>query len=331
MYWPKELTEREASMSIIPRLVDTQDKFISLLDISDSSPTAWKDTLKQSTSMSANLFLKHLMVLADFGGEPIKRLWPEFPRLFPNSIMHYAWEGKIHKYTLKAINTVRKIDNTCLSVDSKGLKVPSELTDAMEDVVMLLLHGSAVVGRDLPNIITEKCIIGALIGDKSRLERFVKQRYIWVSRITCGATFNAMGQLAQDYVTESLQRALPNWTIVRNGMVPGITQNKGASDISFDVVAKAPNGKYVAIEVSFQFTTNSVIERKAGQAKSRAQMVRDAGYQIAYVIDGAGNFEREAALRTICDFSDCTVALTDSEIEVLVEYLKKVGCNDRTV
>jgi hypothetical protein len=91
------------------------------------------------------------------------------------------------------------------------------------------------------------------------------------------------------------------------------------------IVAKSPSNQYVAIEVSFQVTTNSVIERKAGQARARAQLLREAGHRLAYVIDGAGNFDRDAALRTICRYSDCTVAFTPEEINVLVEFLRELA------
>lgn len=325
LYWPSELSKREASSSIVPLLLDTQDKFISLLDISDSSPTAWKETLKQSSGISANLFLKHLMVLADLGGEPLKRLRPEFKTIFPDGTMRYGWEGKAYEYKFNSITQVNRLDNPTLFVDGRGLLRKHPLTDTMEDVIMLLLHGGAATGGNIPDPIAEKCTIGVLIGHGPELEKFVKQRYIWVSRITCGATSNAMGQLAQDYVKELLEGALPAWTFTRSGKIPGVSQNDGKTDISFDVLAKSPAGKYVAIEVSFQFTTNSVIERKAGQAQARAQRVRNAGCHIAYVIDGAGNFERNAALSTICAFSDCTVALTSKEIAVLVKFLKDVG------
>jgi hypothetical protein len=95
--------------------------------------------------------------------------------------------------------------------------------------------------------------------------------------------------------------------------------------MDFDVVAESPTKKYFAIEISYQVTTNSVIERKAGQAQNRASLLRDAGHKIVYVIDGAGNFERQAALRTICKYSDCTVALTPKELDVLVEFLTANG------
>ena len=66
-FWPTELAEQEKNSSIIPKLIETQDKFISLLNISDASPIAWKETLNSTSSLSANLFLKHLVVLSDIG------------------------------------------------------------------------------------------------------------------------------------------------------------------------------------------------------------------------------------------------------------------------
>ena len=41
------------------------------------------------------------------------------------------------------------------------------------------------------------CEIGTLLGKTAILEKYVKERYINVSRITGGATANSLGQLAQ--------------------------------------------------------------------------------------------------------------------------------------
>ena len=42
LFWPREILEREASVSILPLLLKTQEKFISILNLSDSSPDSWK-------------------------------------------------------------------------------------------------------------------------------------------------------------------------------------------------------------------------------------------------------------------------------------------------
>ena len=65
------------------------------------------------------------------------------------------------------------------------------------------------------------------------------------------------------------------------------------------------------------------IERKAAQAAERQALINAAGHKIAYVIDGAGNFQRSTAISTICSYSNCTVAYSDSEFDVLVEFLRE--------
>jgi hypothetical protein len=53
-------------------------------------------------------------------------------------------------------------------------------------------------------------------------------------------------------------------------------------------------------------------------------MVHDAGHWICYVIDGAGNINiRQNAVRTICTYSDCTVALSIYEINLLADFMRQ--------
>src|SRR5882672_5615237 len=76
LHWPHELIEREASISVLPLLLKTQDKFISILNLSDSSPDSWKKFVDVSEEVKGNLFLKHLMVLSDLGGEASASVLP---------------------------------------------------------------------------------------------------------------------------------------------------------------------------------------------------------------------------------------------------------------
>ena len=52
--------------------------------------------------------------------------------------------------------------------------------------------------------------------------------------------------------------------------------------------------------------------------------MHNSGNYIAYILDGAGNFQRESALSTICDYSDCTIAYSEEEFDVLIEWIKSV-------
>jgi hypothetical protein len=318
-FWPQEISDKEKNSSIIPKLIETQDKFISLLNISDANPFKWKDTLLSSKTLSGNLFLKHLIVLSDIGGEKLMRFKKELPGVF-NDGMNFIWDNKNFTYKFQTLTDKYNWNNKNLSVDGEGLIKSVELNPIMEDVCMLLLFGGSAINDNIPNNITEKCIIGTLLGKTEELETFVKQRYIWVSRITGGAEANTLGQLTQNYVKEYLENKLPDWRINKD-QLPNVSQNERTS-LSVDIVAKSPTGKFYAIEVSFQVTTNSTIERKAGQAQARQELLHENGHKIAYVIDGAGNFARQSALRTICQYSDCTVSFKDSELDELVNFLK---------
>jgi hypothetical protein len=264
------------------------------------------------------------MVISDVGGELLQRFRTELAKAFPKGIMTFGWKGQPYRYSFKAVLTQKRLDNETLAVDGPSLARAQPLTDVMEDVAMLLLHGAASVDPLVPAPVKEKCVVGGLMGQKQELATFVKQRYILVSRITQGARTNTLGQLAQDLVKETLEGLLEGWKFTRNGTIPGISQTGGLTDIGFDIVARSPKGRYVAIEVTFQVTTNSVIERKAGQAEARAKALHAAGHGIAYVIDGAGNFQRQAALRTICQFSDCAVTIREDELGKLAQFLRAV-------
>lgn len=321
-FWPAEIAVQEKDISIIPKLIETQDKFISLLNISDANPFIWKQTLLSTKSMSSNLFLKHLMVLSDIGGESLMRFKKELPLVF-GEFLTFNWEGETFSYKFQTLTANKPWSNKNLYVDGNGLSKEVSLTPMMEDICMLLLFGGATItNKELPVDIINKCIIGSLLGKTTELELFVKQRYIWVSRITGGATANTLGQLAQIYVKQYLEEKLPEWRINKDHL-PDVSQNERTT-LSVDVVAKSPKGNYCAIEVSFQVTTNSTIERKAGQAQSRQELLHSKGYKIAYVIDGAGNFARQSALKTICQYSDCTVSFRDIELDKLIEFLKSL-------
>ena len=321
-FWPDKLAEREKDLSIIPRLLDTQDIFISLLNISDKSPYIWKQTLLNTKNLPGNLFLKHLIVLSDIGGEKLMRFKNELPNVLENNTMEFLWDNKKYNYKFQTLDEKSTWNNKNMQVDGEGLNKKVEVEPMMEDVCMLLLYGGSATNEGIPTDIIDKCIIGSMLGKPSELESFVKQRYIWVSRITGGAQANSLGQLSQNYVKEYLEEKLPDWRINKD-QLPNVSQNQRTS-LAVDIVAKSPNGKYCAIEVSFQVTTNSTIERKSGQARDRQKLLHSKGHKIAYVIDGAGNFARQSALKTILQYSDCTVSFNDHELDKLIDFLKKI-------
>lgn len=330
-FWPSELSEIEANLSVIPLLISTQDQFISIISIDTPELENLFDIVGVS-SLPANLFLKHLVILADFSGEMLSRVSNNFTKLFPQGRLNYLWKGMQKSYTFKALPH-KKFTNNSLGIDGKKLIKHYPLDDLQRDAIALLLFGSAYSDNDQQEDEVQKvsetlakCEIGGYLGKPEELTTFIKQRYIWVSQITRGAKSNSMGQLAQKFVADYLKDnlELPNIKIQSGGRLPGVTHTDTETGrlTSFDFIV-TNTSKYVAIEISFQVTTNSVIERKSGQAKTRYEQIEQAGHRIAYVLDGAGNFERVAALRTLCSYSHCTVAFSRRELDVLCDFIQE--------
>ncbi len=270
-----------------------------------------------------NLFLKHLIVLADFGGEQLQRLNRYFDKLFPHHEMEYRVNNKLDSYKFRCLPISGKLNGQRLGISGKQLLKKHSFNDLYQDLASVLMFGGISNSAKAAGFL-KNCEIGRYLGNPEELKQFVKQRYIWVSRITMGSRSNSLGQLAQQFVLRHLQENLSTkgTRFYANGTIPGITHTGETSkrQTSFDLVI-ARGDKYVAVEVSFQVTTNSVIERKAGQCQARFNQIECAGYKIAYVLDGAGNFERESALRTICQYSHCNVAFSVAELDVLCEFI----------
>lgn len=324
MWWPDSLKSKTSKLSAIPILLDSQDEFTSILRLSKDSPFQVFDVVEAS-KFSGNLFLKHLTVLADYGGETIQRLNENFHSVFncteeEKPFMEAVFEGKPFRYEFQSLPIKGTLSNKKLGIDGGSIGTPAPMTPLLKDMAMILLYGASAINAQGADI--EKCEIGAFLGKSKELDKYLRQKYIWVSRITGGATANTQGQLAQTVVCDYLKETLgDDYSVKRNGTIVLDDYGK-ATGMPFDVVVEK-NGKYVGIEISFQVTTNSTIERKAGQAQDRYNLMHAMGHHITYVLDGAGNFQRRSAISTICEFSDCTVAYSESEFAALASFIKE--------
>jgi hypothetical protein len=323
LWWSANLNKANANISIIPKLLESQDDFLRIISLSKANPFKVFDLLEVS-EFPANLFLKHLSVLADYGGEPIQRLGRSFETIFEKKrdkyVIDFIWEAKSFEYEFKAL-PVRGLGNKKLFMDGDGLTKSQPLSDIYRDMIVILMFGSTSTVSQEAGL--SKCEIGTLLGKADILEKFVKQRYINVSRITGGATANSLGQLAQKEVVAYLQNSLgAEYSVVSNGYIELDGYDKEGG-MPFDIVIEKEH-KFIGVEISFQVTTNSTIERKAGQASDRFNLMHSNGYKIAYVLDGAGNFQRQSALSTICEYSDCSVAYSDEEFKVLSNWIREM-------
>ena len=238
LWWPDNLKRLNANASIIPKLLESQNDFISILQLSKNSPTQIFD-LVEVAKFPANLFLKHLVVISDYGGEPIGRLGKNFSEIFTETnssgktVMNYTWNSKEYIYTFEAL-PVRGLNNKKLHNDGVSLQKAKPFDALKRDMVMILLFASTSDASEQAGL--DVCILGSLLGDEKVLKEHIKQLYIVVSRITGGAKANSLGQFAQKYIVDYLQNSLGNnYNVVSNGYIilDGYTKRNG---MPFDVV-----------------------------------------------------------------------------------------------
>lgn len=169
LYWSQDLLQKAGEASVLPLLLKTQDKFMCILTLADSSPDAWKKIIDISNELKANVFLKHLMILCDLGGEALNK-YPPLSKFYPDGIMNYVWRDKTYNYKFKEIHKNTSLNNNALRVDGKNLIKGHILNDKIEDVIMLLLYASSSLDNNFPDDIKEKCLVGTLLGDSQQIK-----------------------------------------------------------------------------------------------------------------------------------------------------------------
>ncbi len=331
-WWPREVRDEALKISVLQVLLDTQERFISILKLADKQDVTGLFDLIDAAKFSYSLFLKHLVVLSDFGSEPLQRVNKDADELFPDKTFSFDIGRGVVEYKFISFPVKGVLNNKRMKIDSvENLSVEASDKNLCKDLIMLLLYGASSVNVRTRSVLF-KCTFSEYLGDDARIEEFLRQNYIRVSRIIGGKTASDLGNVAQQYVVEYLAHALgENYYVRSNGTIPGVTQNDGNTLTNFDVVVDriddmGRHKKYVAVEVTFQETSNSTIERKGGQARDRFEKITSSRNYIAYIIDGAGNFSRRSAISTLCDNSHCTVAYTPEEFRLLTEFIKeKIG------
>ena len=176
-WWPKALAAEVAKLSVIPKLLETQEQFISILKLAGDSPEQIFKVI-QAGSLPPNLFLKHLVVVTDYGGELIKRLGSEFTKIFvperkgKKPQLTFSFKGQVHHYTFQAL-PCKGLSNSKLGIDGEAVVSPRELNGLMQDVIMLLLHGGSSTVSNIASL--ERCDLGGLLGDPVQIDKYVRQ------------------------------------------------------------------------------------------------------------------------------------------------------------
>lgn len=330
-WWPKEVRDEALKVSILQYLLDTQEKFISLLTLADRNKPDKLFSLIDASDFEYHLFLKHLILLTDVGSEPIQRFNASSKEIFPNGQIDFTVDKKKHHYKFMVFPTKGVPNNKKMQSDTlENLEAPCRNVELCKDLIMLLIYGAASNNNRTASVLY-KCNAYEYLGQEELIKKYVRQNYIRVSRIVGGKEATDLGNVAQSYAVRYLSEHLGDeYIVVSGGTIPGVQMDDN-KEVTFDIVVDRKNDvgkfkKYVGIEVSFQETSNSTIERKAREARARFQNTNNKRCYVAYIIDGAGNFSRTAAVTDLCDNSHCNVAYTPSEFDLLIEFIKeKIG------
>lgn len=328
-WWPKEIREYAERLSILHTLLDSQEDFICILKLIDRDDAKSIFRFIKDAKFPIKCFLKHLMILTDVGSEPLQRMNNDFSELFPNRKMSYQINGKKHAYTFQSLPIKGKLTNEKIHVDTKenmlGNKCDIEL---VMDLIMILVYGGACVSAKTRAVLF-RCTISDYLGDKKKIDDYIRQNYIRVSRIIAGRTANDLGNSIQKYAADYIANKLgTDYRVKLFGTIPGVSINDGNTEAKFDVVVDRISDTsrfkpYVGVEVSFQETSNSTVERKGQDAAARFEAVIHKRSFVAYIIDGVGNFSRRAACDVMCANSHCNVGCTPEEFDLLVEFIKE--------
>ena len=117
-WWPKEVRDEATKVSILQYLLDTQERFISLLTLADKNKPEKLFSLLDASDFEYHLFLKHLILLTDVGAEPIQRFNASFNEIFPNGQIDFAIGEKKYSYKYVALPTKGVPNNKKMQSDT---------------------------------------------------------------------------------------------------------------------------------------------------------------------------------------------------------------------
>jgi hypothetical protein len=311
--------------SVLDKLLESHSAFLQVCAGEAFNTNAWPEGINYQQVIAPKLFLKHLMALTDVGGEALNKLTP-LKKYFPTGAINLELaRSETLSYEFQVIQNTTSLHNSALGVSSSQLLAEEKKLDAKGlDVVMLLMFGGLDLKNELTPELGEVFSVGRFIGNKPALVEYSLSAYLRVSRQTGGATANALGASVQSYVAHEIRQRMPSWDVRETAVIPGVQH--GNTPTTFDVLAESPQGTQVCIEVSFQVTTNSVIERKARESASIYESCQKAGALLVYVIDGAGNLNvRTKAVQQLIDNSDLVVTIAPGDLDLLANELARLG------
>lgn len=327
-FWTTEISSTPSEAPLFKNLRDTRAAFISILIESEPnnlirnllSPSP---LLTPSSQLTRKLAIKHAMLATDASAEILDRAksYIAFKKI---KTLHSKIDDYKIEYRIKRLGTLftkRLTNKEILSADGSLLS----------DLFYIICFGSTTT--EFADFLTFKRFrLAELCGRSEAIQKHFQELYLRVSRQLTQLSAQSKGDFLNDFVKTYLDACFagnPSIRWVESRRVPGIGDRRAKSlgGEQFDLVyaiTPATKGKvsYVAIEVAFQETTNSTMERKARQASLLFEHFSRMGYSLCFVVDGAGFLSaRLKALRDIIQNSHFRVTLKREELSTLCQFI----------
>lgn len=274
------------------------------------------------------------MILCGIGSTPLQNLWLYISE--KNSVEPFSLTGKIpfqntitfnYKYSFTGFG--KGTVNTNLSHEG----ISKLNANILIDVLNILFFAYAT--EELGYFTTwRRCRLSEYCG----LTAIDVQDLIILSLVEAHAQIAGRvnvntGSIAEARVRTVIEKIKSNnpqfVSIVSTKRVPEMML-RGEGAKSFDFVIKLSNpekphipDKYIAFEVAWQETANSVIHRKDSECEEFTRKFTDKNHLICYVVDGVGYFARAQALNSITQNAHFACGLSDKELSLLENFLQQ--------
>lgn len=176
LWWPEELKAKNALANVLPLLLETQDDFLNIISLSKKEPLQVFELIRVA-KFPGNLFLKHLVVLSDYGGEPIQRLGRAFTDIFPkdekgNYYFDFVWKAENYTYVFETF-PIKGLSNKKFGIDGDSLSTERELDAMTKDLIAILLFAATSDFAEQGGL--DCCEIGTLLGNELELKNLEVQ------------------------------------------------------------------------------------------------------------------------------------------------------------
>jgi len=281
-----------------PLLIELEKTYSVVLETIENSNEQEIIADLMAAKISNALLLKHIMVLLDTSAETLDR-----------AAMYIKHKG-LTQLTLPD----RVIPFSVLTSQKSGLsnnniyKAGNKLT---ADILALLCYASESI--EFYNFDTFKnCRLSKLAGDSEKLKQHLY--YLSLRSSTQIKQIRAVdfGAQLEAYINLFLEPVL---------LELGVSKTRRYKEQQFDLVLYKDD-KHIIIEIAFQETTNSTLERKSKQAKNGLyKMINDNDDRLVYIVDGAGYFKRSNALHDLINYSNFSCTVSEVGLNRLREYV----------